>query len=437
MKNKRRRRGLFLAAVLSLVVIFPTGCRRNAPASRIVLIVIDTLRPDHLPFYGYQKNTAPYLAALAGRGAVFENVYSPSSWTAPATASIFTSLYPFQHGVLTGILAGQDMKMEILGIPEGLRTLPEIMKDSGYRTYGAANNPNIGEEMGFSRGFDRFVQFSDGEDKEMFARLEEWAGELNEQKKYFLYIHFNDCHAPYLRRAPWFEKKGTPRENNLSAYDSEISHVDDKIRRLAERYGWNENTLIIVTADHGEEFREHGGISHGRTLYAEVINIPMLFAFPDGRFAGTKVQAHVSSLDILPTLREYIGGKRGPVEEGMDLEPLLRGREKKAAERCLYSHLLFQNRAGFKKLHRAAIDREWKHVFVEGGPRKSSRELFHLKNDPGDRNNVLKDHPAEADRLARRYLDFEGRAKKFSATPKKFDLSRKKMEELRTLGYVR
>lgn len=436
------KKGIFRRKALPLTILATAGlllcgCRNNGPSSRIVLIVIDTLRADHLPFYGYGRNTAPFLSTLADRGAVFENAYSPSSWTAPASASIFTSLYPFQHGVVTGILAGRDMKMDILRIPEEVPTLPEIMKKAGYRTYGAANNPNIGEEIGFSRGFDHFAQFSNSEDQEMFARLEGWSDELGKQKKYFLYIHFNDCHAPYLRRAPWFEKKNTPRETKISAYDSEISCVDDKIRRLAERCGWDKDTLIIVTADHGEEFREHGGIGHGRTLYAEVINVPMLFVFPDGRFAGKKIGTHVISLDILPTLREYIGGKRGPAEEGMDLMPLLRGREKKAAERCLFSHLLFQNRAGFQKLHRAAIDGEWKHVFVDGGPKKSLRELFHLKNDPGDRNDVLKDHSAAADRLARRCLEFENGAKTFSATARKVDLSEKKREELRTLGYVR
>lgn len=130
----------------------------------IVLIVIDTLRPDHLPFYGYSIDTAPFLNELSAKSVVFENAYAASSWTAPAAASIFTSLYPIQHGVVTGmrahdIVTEENQSITLNRIPDKLSTIAEVLKGAGFKTYAVADNVNISEEMGFDQGFDKFVNF--------------------------------------------------------------------------------------------------------------------------------------------------------------------------------------------------------------------------------------------------------------------------------------
>jgi arylsulfatase A-like enzyme len=153
--------------ILLLVFVFSNlSCHlRKVKNYNVVLIVIDTLRSDHLPFYGYKKNTAPFMSDLARQSVVFKNAFSASSWTSPATASIFTSLYPFQHGVLLGLMAilkanAEDPSIRVNRIPEEIETLPEVMKKNGFRTYGVSDNLNIGIKQGFTQGFDRFETFN-------------------------------------------------------------------------------------------------------------------------------------------------------------------------------------------------------------------------------------------------------------------------------------
>ena len=150
-----------MAVLFFLWRLFP----KHPARPNIVLVVIDTLRADHLPFYGYPKETAPFLSELAAQGVVFEKAYAASSWTSPATASIFTSLYPFQHGVTMGLLLqkqliNKDQSIKVNRIPKELTTLPEAFRINGYRTFGVSDNFNISEGQGFGQGFDRLLGFS-------------------------------------------------------------------------------------------------------------------------------------------------------------------------------------------------------------------------------------------------------------------------------------
>ena len=140
--------------------------RQDRSRPNVVVIVIDTLRADHLPLYGYAHPTTPFLSELARDGIVFDRAYSTSSWTAPATASLFTSLYPFQHGVVTGMVATLrarrlDPTITLNAIPGEATTLPEIMRRAGYRTFGVADNLNICAAEGFDQGFDEFRSYND------------------------------------------------------------------------------------------------------------------------------------------------------------------------------------------------------------------------------------------------------------------------------------
>ena len=155
-----------LVRMLMLAMLAICGCAPGEPLQRpnVVVILLDTLRPDYLGFYGYEKEMAPFLAQLANESVVFERAFSTSSWTAPSTSSLFTSLYPPQHGVVEGFLmhqlltkAREEKAMETIALnrlPSGRPTLPELFKSMGYGTFGLATNVNIGQEMGFNRGFD-------------------------------------------------------------------------------------------------------------------------------------------------------------------------------------------------------------------------------------------------------------------------------------------
>jgi arylsulfatase A-like enzyme len=433
---------IYAAAAIAAMAFVPAalhyGCARKTAEPNIVFILIDTLRADHLPFYGYEKNTAPFLSELASHGAVFENAFSASSWTGPSTASIYTSMYPFQHGVTTGFFAGKRLKLELNCMPTGVKTIPELLKEDGYATYSVANNPNICEEEGFTRGFDKHALFKSADEQAMTRQLEDWSGEIKAQKKYFLYIHYNDCHMPYTPHEPWYEPKADEREDAVSRYDSEINYVDEKIRKMYELFGWGENTLLIVTADHGEEFWEHGGFGHGKTLYSEMVHVPLLFCFPGRDTVSKRIQTAMSNIDILPTIRHYLGIEGNKVEEGIDVLPLIRGDGNYGRDRYIFSHLLKHNpnRDGTVAIHRATIYHEWEFISADIFQQEHRTELFNMKEDPREQDNVLDRNPALADRLNAAFTDFEKTCKKFQQESRNLELDKDKMEELKSLGYV-
>ncbi|HLP59819.1 MAG TPA: sulfatase-like hydrolase/transferase, partial [Candidatus Deferrimicrobium sp.] len=331
-------------------------------------------------------------------------------------------------------------KVEVNRIPNDIKTLPELLKENGYKTYGVANNPNICAEEGFNHGFDKFASFKEAHEKKMTLQLENWSSEIKAQKKYFLYIHYNDCHVPYTPRKPWYEQKEKKREDFLARYDSEISYVDEKIKKMYERFGWDKNTLLIVTADHGEEFWDHKKTGHGKSLYAEVIRVPMLFYFPGEDNANKRVKINSSNMDILPTIRDYLGIKSTQVEEGINLLPLIEDKKNKTQERerYIFSHLLKHSRHtdGAMNYHKATIYQDWKYIFVELFQKKYSRELFDMKDDPKEQNNVYEKNLPMANQLFAKFTEFEKKCKKFSQETQQIDLDKKKMDELKTLGYV-
>jgi arylsulfatase A-like enzyme len=322
--------------------LLSSGCRRVAQPGperpNVVLLVIDTLRADRLPFYDYERETAPFLSELAERGVVFERAWSTSSWTAPSTASILTGLYPNQHGVTQGIRItrqlqeGADPTLELNRIPSELGTLPERMRELGYRTFGVADNPNICAAMGFADGFDRFSSSSDRGSDALNARLFDWLPEIERSEPWFVYLHYMDPHAPYLEREPYFDLSelppigppGTPGQRIHAAYDSEIRALDDRVRAAFEALGAERDTVVLFLADHGEELRQRGTEQHGFKLFSELNRVPLVIVDPTRAAAVERVRADVSQVDVLPTLLEIAGLDAGVMERlaGQSLVPL-------------------------------------------------------------------------------------------------------------------
>jgi len=426
------KKRMFLSIGIVLAPIFFLGGCTKKLEPNVVLIVIDTLRADHLPFLGYEKNTSPFLTEIASQNIVFENAFSASSWTAPSTASIFTSLYPFQHGVVMGMAASKGHEIEINRIPEEIKTITEVLKENGYATYGVAENINIGKKMNFTQGFDRFKKFPYPKNR-INQQLMDWSEEMKSKNKYFLYIHYNDPHKPYHRRSPWYEKTENPRDDLVSRYDSEINYVDEKVKGLYEFFAWDRNTLLVITADHGEEFWEHDSQGHGGTLYSEVIHVPLIVQFPGEDNVRKRIPENVSNMDVLPTIRSYLGIKSKEVEEGIDLVPLIRGKGKSNSGRHIFSHLdrTRQKKGDLKSI--ATIFEQWKLIFkTEGGS-----ELFNLKEDPMEKLNVYEKNIEMAGLLLSEFMEFEKNCKKFSQKRATVTLDEKELEELRALGYIK
>jgi hypothetical protein len=272
------RGGLLLAGLLPLLAPACRGSLRSRPD--VVLIVIDTLRRDHLPFYGYRKDTAPFLGSLAARGAVFENAYSTTSWTAPATASLFTGMYPLQHGVVVGrfavkLVRSEGVPMRLNRIPSRAQTIPEAMRARGYATHAVVQNANIRPELGFDQGFDAFHALNPSHRADTITeKLAELKGRILARRPYFLYLHYMDPHKPYNKNPPFFDPETEGDARSVSAYDSEIHHVDEHVRRSSRPWAG----AAKPRRAHGRSRRELGerGTSATPTLFAETLNVPLL-----------------------------------------------------------------------------------------------------------------------------------------------------------------
>lgn len=425
--------------LLVSLTAFMSSCSHPPQRPNVVLIVVDTLRADHLPFHGYEMDTAPFLDKIASESAVFERAFAASSWTAPSTASILTSLYPFQHGVVTGMEATQRHQdagatIEISRIPDSARTIAEVFRQNGYRTFAVADNINICEAQGFDQGFDKFKYFAYETADVVNAKLLEWEAEIKGGEPYFLYIHYNDPHRPYNERAPWYRPENDRRKDTLSRYDSEIRYLDEKIEEMFHLFDWSRKTLVILTADHGESFWEHRrGYGHGSTLYNVVIHVPLFFYFPPEDRAGRRIPHNVTNLDIIPTVSEYLGLGADEDNAGMSLMPLVRGSKEKNNERYIYSHLYRMRPEEGHQTSRATVYDNWKFIQLLNGDKK----LFDLVADPREQENQIGRDPEVAETLEEQFLRFENASKKYPSETLDYYLSRQELERLKALGYVR
>ncbi len=403
--SPRIRRRFLLAGALLLgiggLLVF-WGSRR--PALNVVIVVVDTLRQDHLATYGYARDTAPFLNSLARQGVTLDGI-SPSSWTKPATASILTGLHPVTHQAIDR----QDR------LPEEAVTLAEILRLEGYRTFAASANGWVSPTFGFEQGFDELLLREQLNirarelNRELLPRL------LQLQEPFFLYVHYIDPHAPYAPITDW---RGGPLPTTLlpvlpddlaathvrvrsaeflrravDLYDGEIRGADAGLAELVgvlRGRGLLDRTLLVVTSDHGEEFEEHGRMSHGQTLYDEVLRVPLVFHGP-GLSAGARL-GRASLVDLVPTLVDLVGvpfWRRELKADGVSIAGALTSGRMRQSGRGFLGHLDFVDG---KSLSYTADDH--KMVLAK---RPYAKQVFDLATDPGERRNLL--GTAAGDRL--------------------------------------
>jgi arylsulfatase A-like enzyme len=420
-RGRRRRRGdaadivetmrtLFrLVLLLALAVII--SCGRNDRRVNVVIIGIDTLRRDHLGCYGYDRNTTPNIDKLAATGVLFENAVSQSPWTLPSFATVFTSLYPTQHGAVS---RGDRMRT-------GFPTLAAILRANDYATGALVNAPVMSPAYKLDRGFDYYSYKGGIRDRVADATTVsalEWIDD-NSGKPFFIFVHYFDPHVPYSPPPPYdtlfapdssaqsrrffFPDKSHIDELTASdwdeiraLYDGEIAFTDEAVRRLLEgleERGLRENTLIILLSDHGEEFYDHGGFEHGHTLYDELIKVPLVFALPGVVPDEVRIPRQVRLLDVCPTILDLVGIDSGTHFEGVSLKHLImgdNGQRETAEGRILpahvaYSEALLYPRPGERKCVTAY---NWKLIYDV----KTAEELFfNLAEDPGEHLNLAGD----------------------------------------------
>ncbi|NNE07620.1 MAG: sulfatase, partial [Gemmatimonadetes bacterium] len=314
-------------STLLLPALLILGCAREAAAPRpdIVVYLVDTLRADHLEIYGYERPTSPALTAFAERAIVYENAYSPSSWTKPSVASLLTGMYPSSHLALE--------KRDLL--PESVVTAAEYFRENGYETAAIVSSPWIIPTFRFDQGFDHFeiVELNGSvrgtRASHVHAAVARFLASRAEEDRapLFLYVHTRDPHAPYapapehLRAVdPDYDgamssvAQGSDSEVDIASvrtlYDGEIRANDAAFGALMtelEAAGIDDNAAIVFTSDHGEEFMEHGTIGHGKVVWNVAVHIPLVIKLPGDRFAGTRIGRAASLVDVLPALGEIAG----------------------------------------------------------------------------------------------------------------------------------
>jgi len=436
-------------AVLGAVALDPLGMRSrspDAPRPDIVVFMIDTLRPGYLGIFGHDPDPAPFLGWLAERGTLFQRAFSTSSWTAPSVASLFTSLYPHEHGVTQGFWAHKaSMRklaepgravIELNRIPELVPTLPEILKQAGYSTFGISTNRNVAEEMGFTRGFDHF-RLLPGNADEVLEVVAEWRAALERETPHLLYVHLMDPHWKYEKRSPWYERyREQIGERERAAYLSEIRYTDLHIERMFELLDLRQGSLVVVLSDHGEEFRDHGSLRHPPTLYQELNHVLVLLYGPDLGVPSQRLRANVSLIDLLPTLID-VGRVELPAPgRGVSIWPLVSGREAAAAEtlRTLERRTLLAHRAHAKAPHPehwAAIEGAWKYIEHHGRP----PELYDHEEDWSEQRNLARRRPAVTRRLQERLRSAREEPRRRGARVG-VPLERELRNRLEALGYA-
>lgn len=284
----------------------------------VIVILLDTLRADHLSTYGHHHVTSPELDAFGKEAIVFSNAFSTAPWTPPSVASLFTGLYATAHGMTPS-------KDKILARETGFqlqdqnRTMAEYFRDAGFATAGISANPWISEEFGFSQGFDAYSVIRKGTAKMVTdAAMSQTEKFLGSGKPSFLYLQYIDPHHPYSPPAEFrklFPAQGRDAtlsedlQKKIRLYDGEIRYLDKELGRLFAYLKSKElfdDAVIVITADHGEQFMDHGEVGHGLMLFNSETHVP-LYVKPNLRTTGERVETPVSVVDILPTVLELTG----------------------------------------------------------------------------------------------------------------------------------
>ena len=442
----------------------------------IILISLDTLRADHLKCYGYGRETSPNMDILGEDGVIFRNAFSSTSWTLPAHMSLLTALDNRNHRV--------DKANPHLD--SSIPTLADLLRKKGYSTSAITGGALVSQRFGFSKGFDFYREFkfsrrSSVSAKTLFNHFENWIVR-NKHKNFLLFLHTYQTHAPYSCPAPFnslffphsempweaahmddilfgigAEKTGPyrdlsplERENIVALYDGEIRYTDEVlikplIQKLKELKLY-QNTMIILTSDHGEEFYEHKAWTHGHTLYKELIHIPLIIKFPHSKHKNSGIYKTVRIVDIMPTILDEVGIDISQYNfDGVSLINYLQAgdHEEQIALADLDSldnpHRLpikiSMDWNGFKFILNNDHGKPPEH-YLPVPPPIAQVELYDKNNDPYERYNIAEQNKD----IVREFIDKIYQAFESSAEwgkKKRKGIDKELEETMRALGYIR
>lgn len=440
-----------LAWLMILGMLLGCETERSAPRG-VILIVVDTLRADAVGCYGGPEGITPQIDRWAAEGLRFDQAVAHSPWTLPSTASILTGLFPAKHG------AGGNLAGDFWGLDPGTTTLAERLFAAQVRTQAVTNGAFLTPVFGLERGFENWDH--DPGSNSQIRRSEDtiraaiqWLATLGQDETFFLYLHLFDPHMNYdpprstrgRRTGDYHGALSAPfgellaiRDGDLKIdapgrdwvrgiYHEEVEAVDLTLAVLADwlqNTGLERETLLILTADHGEEFWEHDEFEHGHSFYEELVRIPLILRPPGGLAAGQMVPAQVTQADLAPTILRAFGVPGAAELDGQSLlDEDLRARPLPAPTPAPLAGLLYSPQGDGGALRAD----QWKAVFWESG----ERLLFDLQQDPGEEVNLAEQQP---DRLAE--MDSLWRALAPHSRGQSIQLDEEARDRLRALGYL-
>jgi arylsulfatase A-like enzyme len=471
-----RLRAHALLATATLALLAGASCKLDTSLEKdaatgppnILLVVVDTLRADHLGAYGARTHLTPALDALAEEAYVFEKAFATSAWTKSSIASLFTGIFPSRLSVL----GRQD------ALPQTAQPLAELLAAGGYQSYGVTTNGNAGAAFGFAQGFEAFEypemkrRYPDGATtfpaEGVTRTAMQWLAQRDPQRPFFVFLHYTDPHDPYLPHPGLIagkepagaydgsreqleamdaayrkgELKEVDQERIRYLYAGEVKYCDlwigNLIGGLRELGLWND-LLLVVTADHGEGLWDHGERAHGRDLFDEMIHVPLFLKYPRMSAAGAaRVTTPISLVDIAPTILAAAGISEPSAIQGRDLRTLLDGDERSDPNDGIYAELSLDH-VDLESLRTT----EHKILRARKLPANSpgSYQLFDLRRDPGERDNLAPRAPEAVDEMKESLQRWRSRIEPAEPDESRRqvaleDLSPSELRSLRDLGYI-
>jgi len=384
----------------------------------VLLVSFDTLRRDHLHAYGHPKKLSPVMDGLARRGVLFEDCVVNCGWTLPQHITLLTGAYPLNHGLV--------FLTRIKRLSRSFTTLAEVFQRRGYMTFGFGNQNSYGGgwEYGFDRGMRHYTTaFPYNNMMELTPAAIGSALRAASGTPFFLYLHTNDTHEPFDASEPFATQWGG---SYINKYEGEVSYVDHYLGKIIDQLrelGVLDRTLIVATSDHGSEFAEHGFYEKKLNLYEEITQVPLIMCLPSVLPAGAKVPGLCQTMDIVPTILDLCSLPLPDRIDGRSLRPRIRGRKKKGRP-IVFAHTLHEKVFNYE--HFSARTERYK--FIRCAPfnqrpermagnvgerfarllevaqvrRGYCRELYDLRNDPQEQDNIVRRAPKVAADLERR-----------------------------------
>jgi len=403
------------ATLVAVVFMVLPSCDKKPAKPNVLVICVDSLRPDFMGVYGSQGKASSLMDNIARKGVHFTNAYTTAPWVLPAVASLMTGLYPSEHGVIE----------ESTVIDSKSATLPELMQKGGYKTAGISPHHLLGKERGFGRGFDNYYHLVGATSEEVVKRALQWL-DANAENPTFLFCHLMDTHAPYRPPAHLVSRYYPPGVRPMKGgmaemlsimehwpapeaaqaleavkalYMAEIERSDralEKLIRFLQKKRLDRNTMIVIVSDNGEEFMEHGLMNHGFSLHEQQIRIPMIFSWPGKISAGVLINDYVSLVDLMPTILSFAGLEIPDKLNGSSLRSILKNGKDEALDSAINDRAIFIETTRRGPDQMAVIKDAVKYIespdFNINGSEMGAR-LYDLKSDPLERYDLKNDLP--------------------------------------------